>query len=158
MTDPYPQRESSVTIPDSVLRPNGSGAFTVEFRMYPKRLPYNGSALYLFRFAQGAVGNSASEWSIYYRTDLGGFPQFFGPNGQLVLTSSAWSSKMSLGTWHLIKITVATSGFTSVYVDDMANPAATSPTSPGYSGQNWILSFGDFVGCIDEVRISKGLR
>jgi len=31
-------------------------------------------------------------------------------------------------------------------------------TSPGYSALDWQLRMGDFVGCIDEVRISKGIR
>jgi len=158
------QIQSSVTIPDSVVRPknqNGqwnTSGFTVEFRMYTKRLPYNGTALYLFRFAQGAVGNSSSEWSMYYNTGLGAFPQVFGPSGQVVLNSSTWGAKMAPNTWHAVKITVDTAGLTSVYVDDMTTPAASHATPPGYSGLDWQLSLGNFVGCMDELRISSTVR
>jgi hypothetical protein len=56
-------------------------------------------------------------------------------------------------------VTVDTSGLTKVYLDDMVNAAASSGTSPNYFGSpDWTLSFGDFIGCIDEVRISNVIR
>jgi hypothetical protein len=63
---------------------------------------------------------------------------------------------MTPNTWHLVKITVDTTGFTTVYVD--GNSAVSHATSPSYSGQTWTLSMGDFVGCLDEVRISNTIR
>jgi hypothetical protein len=145
------------TIPDGVLRPNGGiNGFTIEFWIYLKRFPNNGSALYLLRFAQGAIGNDNSEWSVYYNTTLAPFPQFFGPKGQLVFDSAHWSAQMTTNTWHLVKITVAANGNTTVQVD--RNTPVTQATSPTYDGENWILSLGDFVGCYDEIRVSKAVR
>jgi len=152
------EMQSSVTIPDSVVRPAGADGFTMEFWTYLKQLPYNGSALYLFRFAQGAPGNDNSEWSIYYSTMLASNPQFFGPGGQVVLNSTNWSAKMTPNTWHAVKVTVSTNGLTSVYIDDPIHPAATQSTSPSYSSSDWQLSLGNFVGCIDELRISNTVR
>lgn len=126
--------------------------------MYPKRLPYNGSALYLFRFAEGASSDGA-EWSIYYNKSLAGNPQFFGPNGQLVLSSDLWSSKMAANSWHHVKMTVDTSETTRIYIDDMANAAASHSTPANYNtAPSWQLSMGDFVGCIDYLRISNGVH
>lgn len=66
---------------------------------------------------------------------------------------------MTPDTWHLLKITVDSSGHTTVYVDDMNHSAADANTSWGYNpGAAWTLSLGDFVGCIDDVRISNTLR
>jgi hypothetical protein len=147
-------RLTSAAIPDSSVRPAGANGFTIEFRIYPKRFQFNGTPLYLLRFAQGS--GDGSEWSIYYSTGLAAFPQVFGPNGQVVLSSSTWSAQMTPNIWHLVKITVDTTGFTTVYVD--GNSAASHATSPSYSGQGWTLSMGDFAGCFDEVRISNTIR
>jgi hypothetical protein len=155
--------QSSVTIPDLVLRPSGAnGSFSIEFWMYVKRLPYNGSPL-LFRFAQGATGNNSCEWKISNEGTTT-FPQFYGPNNEVVLGSDAWGQKMTTNTWHQIKITFnapSNTGTTSVYIDDMSHAAGqlqNDAPNTYYIGTPWQLSMGDFVGCIDELRISNTLR
>jgi hypothetical protein len=168
---------SLVTIPDSVLRPAGSDGFTMEFRMYVKRLPGNRSLLYLFRLAEGEPGTGdVNEWRVGYDTSVAPFPQIDGPGHQVILPSDSaadgkdWEHLMTPNTWHLIKITAANNpgagcqpgytGFdTKVYIDDM-NIAAASLTTCAYIDPNaaWVLSMGDFVGCIDEMRISNVVR
>jgi hypothetical protein len=147
---------TTINISDGVLRPAGSTGFTIEFRMYIKRLPNSGSNLNLFRLAQGP--GDSSEWAIKYHTQDAPYPRIFGPQGNVVVDSATWNTKMTPNTWHLVKITAgngASSGVTSVYIDDMTTAVASSTHSQFLSSNvNWILSMGDFVGCIDEVRIS----
>lgn len=66
---------------------------------------------------------------------------------------------MTPNTWHHIKMTVDTSPTTRIYIDHMTNPAASQSTPANYNtAPSWQLSMGDFVGCIDYLRISKGVR
>jgi hypothetical protein len=157
------QISSSVMIPYASL-PGGSSGLTIEFRLYVKRLPNDGSALTLFRFAGAPPGNSSSEWSIRYRTDFAPYPYFqvpndhVVPNDNLALSSGVWSAKMTPNTWHAVKITATAGGLTSVYIDDMTTAAASGTNPVNWSITNWQLSIGSFIGCLDELRISKGLR
>jgi hypothetical protein len=152
-------------IPNSVLLPANPGGFTIEFRIYIKRLPNTASAaLYLLRLAQTQPGDGdSSEWSVKYRTADAPFPQIMAPGHHAIVNSDEWAAKMTPNTWHLVKITAQVqniySADTSVYIDDMVNAVNTLHNNPqDVEGSQWILSMGDFVGCIDEVRISNVVR
>jgi hypothetical protein len=157
------QISSSATgIPYVNVLPGGTTGLTIEFRLYIKRLL--GSAT-LFSFSGQNPGNSSSQWSIQYRTDLATYPYFQAPNDYVVPngipdqeSSAIWADKMTPNTWHAVKITATADNITRVYIDDMANPVATANHSVNWSVTKWQLSVGNFVGCIDELRISKGVH
>ena len=148
----------TATIPYSSLQ-GGLTGLAIEFRLYVKQLP--GSGLTLFSFSGQPSGNTSSEWSIGYRTDLAPNPYFEAPNDYVVPNNSVsqssdiWASKMTPNTWHAIKITATPAGLTSVYIDDMTTPAATATHTVNWSVTNWQLSMGNFIGYIDELRISN---
>jgi hypothetical protein len=87
--------------------------------------------------------------------------QILAPYGEVVLDSSGWNARMTPNTWHLVKITFAPSdsnhGTTTVYVDDTQ---AGSVSGSAYFDPNfgWNVRMGNFVGCIDELRISNIVR
>ncbi|HEX5222616.1 MAG TPA: LamG domain-containing protein [Verrucomicrobiae bacterium] len=150
---------SSVQIPYSAL-PLPTGGLTIEFRIYVKSLPYYASGLYLFRLAQGDSGN-VSEWSIKYQNQVAPLLQVLAPSGQVVLDPNGWNARITLNTWHLVKITFAPSGqfagTTTLYIDG-AQAGSLSSSTYFDPGSTWNLRMGNFVGCIDELRISNTVR
>jgi hypothetical protein len=152
-------------IQDSQLR--GTTGFTVEFRMYGRSFPDPAKRVgpadaHLFHLWESH--NSDVEWSIYYNTGFAPVP-IFHAGSHALHDANAWSTYMTPNAWHQIKITVSQSGgnaTTTLYIDGQL---VTSPGNPNpytaaqnYTGGDWALSFGDFVGDIDEVRISNIMR
>jgi hypothetical protein len=151
-------------ISDSDLR--GLHGFIVEFRIYPKAFPVPGSYgtssdAHLFKLSQD--NNSSKEWSIYYNTAYAPVPLFYandGNGGHSFTTAADWNAYMTLNKWHLIKLTVSIpngggSPTTSLSIDGQSNPNWSVTTSPAFTSGTWSLSLGQFIGDVDEVRISR---
>ncbi len=151
-------RVETSSILDSVLRPGGSINFTIEAWIYVKRYIPDGTQRSIFTLMQ--PDPFYHNWSLVSDGN-GSAPHFDGPGGQTLVTSSTWGTYVTANTWHLLKVTVATVGGVNkanVYVDThtLADNVTVSSFFP--SGDNWTLSMGDFVGDLDEVRISSTVR
>jgi hypothetical protein len=149
-------RLQTASISDSTLRVNGK--WTIEARIYVKGyvLNANPTIFTLSQYING--GNDNANWTLYFNTST--YPQLYGPRSQLLMSAADWGARVTLNTWHSLKITVDSNGTTTrVYIDNQevtGSPFTTNPTI--VTGSNWTLSMGDFVGNLDEVRISNSLR
>lgn len=176
MSDPTPSSARFGAIGDEISSvpanlipygnlPGGTTGLTIEFELYVKRLPYLNSPLTLFSFSGQPPGNTSSQWSIGYWASLAPYPYFEAPNDHVIpndspaQSSSIWVAKMTPNTWHAVKITATADGLTSVYIDDMVHAVASAQNNVTWNTvTSWQLNMGNFVGCIDELRISKGVR
>lgn len=71
-----------------------------------------------------------------------------------VMSTATWQSMVSPNTWHQIRITIDTNQTTTVYVDNSTNKIVTTVPDWQNNGADWTLTLGNFVGELDEVRIS----
>jgi hypothetical protein len=163
----------SVSIPGDPILPNNPSLLKIEFRIYPRayKTPINESSC----TGSGRVADimtlrqlGDAQWRVIYSENTVA-PDVVGPktdnnndpnNTGLILSSAAWAQYVTLNTWHAIKITVASDGFSRIYIDDMTTPKGTLSWQPNFNHgpsdvPSWCLVIGNFDGDIDELRISN---
>jgi hypothetical protein len=134
-------------------------SLTIEAWIYPRAF---NPIFMLYQDYNSGNPPTASQWGLQY-------DQYLSPNAPRVyanayvmsgLDNTGWYNLVALNTWHKLVITYnASSGTTSAYIDGTV-PISTCSSCPPINDPNtqWTLSFGNFDGDIDEVRISSKVR
>ncbi|MDB6069068.1 MAG: hypothetical protein JWL81_239, partial [Verrucomicrobiales bacterium] len=145
----------SVSIPDTwimptVTRPN----LTVEARIYPK-------AWKSYGVSNAPVVSLRQEWdnSLELRDGKWNSPAapVVAAGNVVAVNSAAWAAACTFNTWHLLKVTVTSTGSVQCTLD---GTVVGSGTAAAWSNRTngWILTLGNFDGDLDEVRISNIVR
>ena len=146
----------SVAIPDSLIMPGSVRPdLTIEARIYPR-------AWKAYGVANGPVVSLRQEWdnSLELRDGKWNSPAapLAAAGNVIAANSAAWSSACTLGTWHLLKLTLSSSGSIQCRLDGNLVGTANAATFSGNRTNAWIFTLGNFDGDLDEVRISNVVR
>jgi hypothetical protein len=147
----------TVNIPDNLLMP-GSGPskpITIEARIFPR-------AYKAWNVSNYPVVGIEQDWD----TKLGAIdgiynspanPSVVTCSDASVCTAAQWQPAVSMSHWHSLRLTYATNGLTSCYIDNALIGSTT--VTPNYGRINaWLFTLGNFDGDIDEVRVSNIIR
>src|SRR5882724_10532901 len=99
---------------------NTSSALTIEARIYPR--DYKTDSGYtaqeivsLFQVYNSAT--DAAEWVLYDEPPKTPDAPRLYASGRVFVNITNWSQAVTLNTWHSLKVTFATNGITSAYID-----------------------------------------
>ena len=113
-------------VPDDPAVDIGTGDFTVAVRMSMAAVASGGAFYNLFHKADPAtIGSGGVGWGLFDYAPLGGLVFLVNDGTGLVFAGSAWTAQ----EFHTIAVTGDRDGLLSLYVDDMATPAATADLS-----------------------------
>ena len=145
----------TVTIPDSLLSPGGTGsALTLEAWIFPRAYKAYGinpaALLHLGQYWDSALGVYQDKW-------LNPRVPFVTGGATTVLSNTQWNSSVALNAWQYLKVTRDTAGVVNVWLGGTL--LSTTATSPAYGRTNdWTFTIGSMDADVDEVRISNIVR
>jgi hypothetical protein len=146
----------SVAIPDSLIMPGSVRPdLTIEARIYPR-------AWKAYGVGNCPVVSLRQEWDNSLELRDGKWNSPAAPvaaAGNVIATSAAaWSRACTLNTWHLLKLTLSSSGSIQCRLDGNLVGTANAASFSGIRTNAWIFTMGNFDGDLDEVRVSNVVR
>lgn len=146
----------SATIPDSLILPgsNSLTPLTIEAWIYPRAYKALAVGSYpvvsLFQHGDTSLQLEDGKWNSP--------PVPLVRTGATVITTPAiWAANAKLGTWQHLRMTLDATGLVTTYLNGIAISSSMTTMAPGRTTP-WTLSIGNFVGDIDEVRVSRVAR
>jgi hypothetical protein len=146
----------SVSIPAATIFPGKKATpITVEAMIYPrayKAYSYgNYAVIQLYENYDACLQILDGKW------DSPPNPFMYG-GASTIVTATQWANAVSIGTWHYVKMTLATTGVVACSVDGTLVSSGTVSNFNYSRTTPWTLSIGNLNGDIDELRVSNILR
>ena len=143
----------TVTIPNSVISPGPDvGDICIEARILPTAFLAQGhSAVNILRLYQS---DDNSLGFIQDSVSIPAAPMMLAGNSP-VYPNTAWDTDITPGEWHTLKLIRYASNFVSLEVDGTLLVYTATQTTQTAQTYNWQLELGNFIGEIDELRISN---
>ncbi len=146
----------TATLPDSLILPgsNTLTPLTLEAWIYPRAYKALAVGSYpvvsLFQNGDTSLQLEDGKWNSP--------PAPLVRTGATVITTPAtWASSVKIGTWQHLRMTLDAAGLVTTYLNGVAISTGTTTMASGRTTP-WTLSIGNFVGDIDEVRVSRVTR
>lgn len=138
--------------PDALLQPDAGQALSLDLRFRIDRYDAYGRGLAplisLQRGYDAQFHIEQGKWSAAPNVRLG---------STVAITSPNWSALVSTGNWHHLAMQWNGSSHSDLWIDGIRQADVAVAQNSRRTG-DWFLTLGNFVGAVDEVRISRSLR
>ena len=138
--------------PDALLQPDAGQALSLDLRFRIDRYDAYGRGLApLISLYQGYDAQfhvEQGKWATAPNVRLG---------STVAMTSPNWNGLVSTGIWHHLALQWNGSSQSDLWIDGVRQAEVSLAQNTRRTG-DWTLTLGNFVGAVDEVRISRSLR
>jgi Glycosyl hydrolase family 9/Cellulase N-terminal ig-like domain/Concanavalin A-like lectin/glucanases superfamily len=146
----------TATIPDSLIMPTGTSLspITIEAWIYPRAYKaytaYNCPLVSLSQHFDSSLELEDGKWNTPPVPHI-------RAGATTITTPASWLTNSVIGTWQHLRMTLDANGLATTYLNGVVISSAT--TTMGHNRTNpWTLTIGNFIGDIDEVRVSRVAR